>query len=142
QVLCQPRQPDELKQQVIAMRKKMRQQLASKPGADGLTSQFHLKHDAGGIVDIEFMVQYGVLAHAHQCHDLLTYTDNIRILDGFERQNILSASQAQDLREAYEIMRAAEHRLTLQNQAGEVSSYDLQEQRQKVMAIWATMMAC
>jgi len=32
QVLCQPRQPDELKQQVIAMRKKMRQQLASKPG--------------------------------------------------------------------------------------------------------------
>ena len=142
QVLCQPRQPDELKQQVIAMRKKMRQQLASKPNADGSTSQFHLKHDEGGIVDIEFMVQYGVLAYAHQCHNLLTYTDNIRILDGFERQNILSASQAQDLREAYEIMRAAEHRLTLQNQAGEVSSYDLQEQRQKVMAIWATMMAC
>ena len=140
QVLCQPREPHELKQQVITMREKMRQQLASKPDADGLTPQFHLKHDEGGIVDIEFMVQYGVLAHAHKCHQLLTYTDNIRILDGFEMQNILTASQAQDLREAYEVMRALEHRLTLQNQVGEVSSHDLREQRQKVTAIWTTMM--
>ena len=80
------------------------------------------------------------MAHAHKCHQLLTYTDNIRILDGFEMQNILTASQAQDLREAYEVMRALEHRLTLQNQVGEVSSHDLREQRQKVTAIWTTMM--
>jgi glutamate-ammonia-ligase adenylyltransferase len=87
------------------------------------------------------MVQYGVLAHAHQCPQLLTYTDNIRILDGFEVEAILSVPQAQDLREAYQVMRAVEHRLTLQNQTGKVSSHDLREQRQKVMAIWAAIMA-
>lgn len=141
QVLCQTRQIPDLRQEVIVMRQKMRQQMASKPDADGLTAQFHLKHDEGGIVDIEFMVQYGVLAHAHRCPQLLTYTDNIRILDDFELQAILSVAQAQDLREAYQVMRAVEHRLTLQNQTGEVSSHDLREQRQKVTAIWATMMA-
>ncbi len=140
QVLCQVRQQADLKQEVIDMREKMRQQLASKPDADGLTTQFHLKHDEGGIVDIEFMVQYGVLAHAHRCQKLLTYTDNIRILEGFEIQGILTVSQAHDLREAYQTMRAVEHRLTLQNQAGEVSTDDLREQRQKVKAIWAAMM--
>jgi glutamate-ammonia-ligase adenylyltransferase len=129
-----------LKQEVVAMREKMRQQLASKPNADGLTKQFHLKHDVGGIVDIEFMVQYGVLAHAHRCQKLLTYTDNIRILEEFEMQDILSAVQAQDLREAYQTMRAVEHRLTLQDQAGEVSNDDLCEQRQKVKTIWAVLM--
>jgi hypothetical protein len=43
---------------------------------------FHLKQDPGGIADIEFMVQYAVLAHAHRYPALLTYTDNIRQLDG------------------------------------------------------------
>ncbi len=140
QVLCQPRQTGTLKQEVISMRKKMRQQLVSKPDTEGLTGQFRLKHDAGGMIDIEFIVQFGVLAHAHQYPQLLTYTDNIRVLDGFELQGILSATQAQDLREAYQIMRALEHRLTLQNQAGQVSSNELCEQRQKVMEIWHIMM--
>jgi glutamate-ammonia-ligase adenylyltransferase len=114
--------------------------LASKPDADGLTTQFHLKHDVGGIVDIEFMVQYGVLAHAHRCQKLLTYTDNIRILEGFEMQGILSVSQAQDLREAYQAMRAVEHRLTLQIRAGEVSNDELFAHREKVKSIWAAVM--
>ena len=122
------------------MREKMRMQLASKPNADGQTKQFHLKHDEGGIVDMEFMVQYGVLAHAHRCQRLLTYTDNIRILEEFEMQGVLSTVQAQDLREAYQTMRAVEHRLTLQNQAGEVSNDELCEQREKVKAVWVTLM--
>ena len=140
EILCQARQQEPLKQEVIAMRGKMRQQLASKPDADGLRAQFHLKHDEGGIVDMEFMVQYGVLAYAHKFSSLLTYTDNIRILDAFEKQEILTEYQANDLREAYQAMRAVEHRLTLQNQAGEVASDELADQRQKVKAVWATMM--
>jgi glutamate-ammonia-ligase adenylyltransferase len=140
EILCQVRQQEPLKQEVITMREKMRQQLASKPDADGLRAQFHLKHDEGGIVDMEFMVQYGVLAYAHKFSSLLTYTDNIRILDAFEKQEILTECQANDLREAYQAMRAVEHRLTLQNQAGEVASDELADQRQKVKAVWATMM--
>ncbi|MDB9957755.1 bifunctional [glutamate--ammonia ligase]-adenylyl-L-tyrosine phosphorylase/[glutamate--ammonia-ligase] adenylyltransferase [Oceanospirillaceae bacterium] len=139
-ILSQVRNSASVKQDVVKMREKMRHQLASKPNADGQTLKFHLKHDEGGIVDIEFMVQYGVLAYAHQCQALLSYTDNIRILDAFEKQLILSTSDAHDLREAYQKMRAAEHRLTLQNKAGEVSVDDLQEHRSKVKNIWAATM--
>ncbi|MBE1118754.1 hypothetical protein IH683_23820, partial [Escherichia coli] len=49
------------------------------------TAAFDLKHDAGGIVDIEFMVQYAVLAWSGKHPALLEFTDNIRILEGLER---------------------------------------------------------
>ena len=140
QVLGQRREIANLQQEVVAMRDKMRQSLASKPDAKGNAQQFHLKQDQGGIVDIEFMVQYGVLAHAHRLPKLLTFTDNIRILDGLEAHQVLGASQAHDLREAYRVMRAVEHRLTLQNQAGQVALNELLEQRQKVQAVWQDFM--
>ena len=35
------------------------------------TTLFDVKHDPGGMVDVEFSVQYLVLAHAHD-HDQLT----------------------------------------------------------------------
>jgi glutamate-ammonia-ligase adenylyltransferase len=140
QVLGQRREIANLQQEVVAMRDKMRQSLASKPDAKGNAQQFHLKQDQGGIVDIEFMVQYGVLAHAHRLPKLLTFTDNIRILDGLEAHQVLGASQAHDLREAYRVMRAVEHRLTLQNQAGQVAADELLEQRQKVQAVWQDFM--
>ncbi|MCO4836618.1 MAG: bifunctional [glutamate--ammonia ligase]-adenylyl-L-tyrosine phosphorylase/[glutamate--ammonia-ligase] adenylyltransferase [Oceanospirillaceae bacterium] len=140
-VLSQISQSASIKQDVVMMREKMRRQLASKPSADGQILTFHLKHDEGGTVDIEFMVQYGVLAYAHQCQALLSYTDNIRILEAFEKHLILTAADAHDLQEAYQAMRAAEHRLTLQNKAGEVCADDLREHRLKVKTIWAVMMA-
>jgi len=72
-VLEKPRDQEVLRQEVIAMRDKMREHLgsANSPSAKKVrqiaiknknTAQFHLKQDAGGIVDIEFMVQYAVLA--------------------------------------------------------------------------------
>jgi len=140
QVLSQPKDPQELRQQVVSMRNKMRQQLATKPSADGKVHEFHLKQDEGGIVDIEFMVQYAVLAHGHAQPKLLTHTDNIRILDGLESHGLMPAEQAHNLREAYQLMRSVEHRLSLQNQAGKVSADDLFEQRQTVKGIWQNMM--
>ncbi|HCH31693.1 MAG TPA: bifunctional [glutamate--ammonia ligase]-adenylyl-L-tyrosine phosphorylase/[glutamate--ammonia-ligase] adenylyltransferase [Oceanospirillaceae bacterium] len=140
QVLSQPKDPQELRQQVVTMRNKMRQQLATKPSADGKVHEFHLKQDEGGIVDIEFMVQYAVLAHGQSQPKLLTHTDNIRILEGLELHALMPAEQAHNLREAYQLMRSVEHRLTLQNQAGKVSADDLFEQRQMVKGIWQQMM--
>jgi glutamate-ammonia-ligase adenylyltransferase len=140
QVLSQPREQKELRQQVVSMRNKMRQQLASKPSADGKVHEFHLKQDQGGIVDIEFMVQYTVLAHGQSQPELLTHTDNIRILEGLEAHGLMPAEQANNLREAYQLMRSVEHRLTLQNQAGKVSADELFEQRQTVKGIWQAMM--
>jgi [glutamine synthetase] adenylyltransferase / [glutamine synthetase]-adenylyl-L-tyrosine phosphorylase len=63
------------------MRLRMQREL-SKAG----TGQFDIKQDAGGIADIEFLVQYWVLAAANTHPDLLAHTDNIRQLESLEGQ--------------------------------------------------------
>ena len=44
------------------------------------TPEFDLKHDRGGMVDIEFVVQYLVLAHAHRHRELTRNAGNIALL--------------------------------------------------------------
>ena len=122
------------------MREKMRARLASKPNSQGEVEYFHLKQDQGGIVDIEFMVQFGVLAYAHKEPTLITYTDNIRILDALREAGLMSASVTQILADCYRAMRVVEHRQALQNQAGQVATDELQEQRQQVQVIWQDFM--
>ena len=97
---------------------------------------FDLKQDAGGIVDIEFMVQYAVLAWSWQYPQLVTYTDNIRILDGLGAENLLSADHVRMLQEAYKAYRAAAHRLALQKQQGVVEGNLFTNERHAVMAVW------
>ena len=75
-VLGQPRSPDELREAVSAMRKRMRDALGSAE-----SDRMHLKQDDGGVADIEFVVQYLVLANAAEHPTLLTYTDNVRVLE-------------------------------------------------------------
>lgn len=81
-------------------------------------ASFDLKQDAGGIVDIEFMVQYAALAWSWQYPQLLEFTDNIRILEGLERVGLMTAEDAGLLREVYKVYRSAAHRQALQKQPG------------------------
>jgi glutamate-ammonia-ligase adenylyltransferase len=74
----------------------------------------HLKQDAGGVADIEFIVQYLVLAHAADHPALLTYTDNIRVLDTVENEQLLPANDVQLLRSSYLALRERLHRQALQ----------------------------
>ena len=139
-ILSQQREQKTLRHEVTDMREKMRDNLASKPNKDGEYEHFHLKQDQGGIVDIEFMVQYAVLAYAHQYPSLLVYSDNIRILDAMQAEGIMSESSTAALRDCYRTIRAVEHRQTLQNQSGKVAIDELQEQRAQVQAIWQEFM--
>lgn len=111
--LSQPRDLPGLRQEVRAMRKKMRDNLGSK---DTSGQQFHLKQDAGGIVDIEFLVQYGVLAWSHQYPELLSVTDNMRLLDAFAACGLMDSQDCQILQETYLSYRAETHRRALQKQ--------------------------
>jgi glutamate-ammonia-ligase adenylyltransferase len=61
EILCQQRDLTTLRDEVVAMRQKMLDAHASNSA-----SEFDLKHDQGGIVDVEFIVQYLVLGYAHQ----------------------------------------------------------------------------
>ena len=139
-ILSTLREPEALRSSVINMREKMRANLASKPNKQGEYEHFHLKQDQGGIVDIEFMVQFAVLAYANKHDSLLTYTDNIRILDTMEKIGLMDATATQALRDCYRAIRAVEHRQTLQNKSGQVAIAELQEQRHQVQEIWRQFM--
>jgi Glutamine synthetase adenylyltransferase len=138
-VLAQPRDPAKLQKDVVDMRQKMRSQLGSnkKQQAEGL---FNLKQDTGGIVDIEFMVQYAVLAWSHSDPSLLEYTDNIRILGCLAASGQLSAQEVNQLIEAYKAFRSLGHRLALQQQPGIVAGDQVESERQIVTQIWRRLL--
>ena len=143
-ILSQSRDLDQLRTDVSDMRRKMREQLGSegKSKANALNSSkapalFNLKQDAGGIVDIEFMVQYAALAWAAKAPEIIRYTDNIRILGSLEEAGLLDAQSVAHLIAAYKAYRSTGHRLALQRQEAvlEGDNHFLSE-RAQVTALW------
>jgi len=146
QVLGKSRDPAKLQQEVSEMRAKMRDNLGTKSTAAGTaanafdaTAPFDLKQDAGGIVDIEFMVQYAALAWSHSHPPLLRWTDNIRILEELEHEGLMPAEDASLLREAYKAYRSAAHRQALQKDAGVIPGDQFADERRQVLRIWKEM---
>ncbi|WP_296246559.1 bifunctional [glutamate--ammonia ligase]-adenylyl-L-tyrosine phosphorylase/[glutamate--ammonia-ligase] adenylyltransferase [Pseudomonas sp. UBA4194] len=146
QVLGRTRDLDKLRAEVSEMRAKMRDNLGTRLTTAGLGANafdagvpFDVKQDAGGIVDIEFMVQYAALAWSDKHPALLQYTDNIRILEGLEQAGLLPAADAGLLREAYKAYRSAAHRQALQKQAGVIAGDQFSAERREVMRIWQSL---
>ncbi len=135
-ILCKQRDLTTLRRQVVEMRQKMRGHLLPsglKSKKDGV---FDLKQGRGGIVDIEFMVQYAVLAWAHEYPTLVRYNDNIHILEALGEAALFGVDEASALTEAYKTYRATGHRLALQGQPGKVSETAFLEHRRAVSAKW------
>jgi len=130
-VMVMERDPDQLKKESVEMREKMRDSLMK-----AKTGEFDLKHGMGGIADIEFMVQYGVLRWTHTYPSLAEYTDNIRLLEGFARHGIISKQEAETLSDAYRTLRAEVHRLTLQELPAIVGDDQLVKERDEVTQLW------
>ena len=131
----QARDIDALRTEVVEMRNKMRASL-DKSNAE----QFDLKQGAGGIVDIEFMMQFFVLAYAHQYSDLMAFSDNMRILDAVAKAELLTQEQVAQLQQAYQTYRSKYHRVALQNEKPIVESTCYTEQRAAVQSIWQAVM--
>ncbi len=106
--LQKPRDSALLRTEVSEMREKMRSHL-NKTKEDG----FDIKQGLGGIVDIEFLVQFWVLNHASKHPSLTDWSDNLRILDTCQALSIIDAKQAQTLQEHYLWLRHLAHRLQL-----------------------------
>ncbi len=111
-VLAQRRKPAALAREVVDMRARMHENLGR--GKDG---EMHLKNDPGGVADLEFMVQYLVLAHAATCADLLLFSDNARILDEAARAGIMDAQESLQLKQHYLSLRRLVHRQALQQES-------------------------
>ena len=137
EILRRTRKRTELLRDVVGMREKMRAHLGSKAGDAG----FDLKHDRGGIVDIEFMVQYQVLAHAETHPELATYTDNIRQLDGLSESGCISTVDADALKRAYVHYRTLNHEAILAGLKGRAESAEVENERQLVEGLWAQWMS-
>jgi glutamate-ammonia-ligase adenylyltransferase len=137
-ILHQQRDLPKLRQEVSDMRHKMRDQLGSDAKSKREnTALFNLKQDAGGIVDIEFMVQYAALAWAYQAPKIVQYTDNIRILGSLEEAGLLDATSVAQLIAAYKAYRSTGHRLALQQQEAVLAGEGLFEvEREQVSQLW------
>ncbi len=135
QILCQARDAATLRADVVDMREKMRSSLDK--SSEGL---FDIKQSPGGMVDIEFLVQYCVLAHAHQYPDLTDWPDNIRILETLERRQLLPAADVALLSDAYRTLRDRAHKLTLQDQPTIVPTAEFNLIAANVLRVWHALL--
>ncbi|WP_241263394.1 bifunctional [glutamate--ammonia ligase]-adenylyl-L-tyrosine phosphorylase/[glutamate--ammonia-ligase] adenylyltransferase [Parahaliea mediterranea] len=139
EMLCRERDTAELAREVVAMRRRMREHLlGAEVAANG---EFHLKHGEGGIVDIEFMVQYAVLAWSHRVPDLVQWSDNIRILETLGSNGLFEQRESEALIQAYLAYRSAAHQLALQQQPDVVPAEEYREHRAAVSAKWEQLFA-
>lgn len=137
--LCRSRDTAELAREVQVMRNKMREHLL--PPGKAKEGEFHLKQGAGGIVDIEFMVQYAVLAWSHRVPGLARWSDNVRILETLGREGLFEQPECDALTEAYIAYRSAAHQLSLQQQPGIVPAERFATLRTAVVAKWQQLFA-
>ena len=134
EVLRKPRDPDALRHEIVAMRQKMRDE---HPGKNGL---FDIKHDRGGMVDIEFMVQFLVLAHASAHPELTANSGNLALLKCAGTLGLIDAQLAEEVCGIYRRLRALQHKMRLNNQspcrinAGEIDAAP-------VLALWGMLLA-
>lgn len=135
-VLMQQRNNNQLKHEVATMREKMRVHLAP----NNHNQEFHLKQDRGGIVDIEFITQYLMLAHAHDKPSLCSWSDNMRILDQMLEADILPKQQIEALQQAYTKFRYELHRLTLLNGSSTAQASLFAKERHDVEQIWQQLL--
>lgn len=137
QLLSQPKDTSAIANAIIEMRQKMRAHLGSKPSQ----TWFHLKYDDGGMVDIEFMVQYFVLAWSHARNELLHATGNVSLLDTVATLGLIAPQDAQTLQATYLTYRAETHRRALQQQDIKIETEQLgalgfDDACQKVSVLW------
>ena len=135
EILLRPRDPVQLKREVREMRERMRANLARDTSTD-----FDLKQGAGGVADIEFMVQYAVLRWARELGDYLDYTDNIRLLDGCDKTGLMKPEEVRLLTDAYRAYRVRVHANVLRDAGGVVSGDEFAEHREHVCRIWRELM--
>lgn len=151
-ILTQKRTLSVLKTDVLNMRQKMRDQndiadkkaltpsLHSMPPSKNNTIKIQqvsqIKASAGGIIDIEFIVQYLVLAHSYHADILIKFTDNIRQLAGLEATGIITSVQAMVLRDTYRELRAHSNRAKLKEVMHIENNAVLQAKINHVIEIW------
>lgn len=139
EVLSLPRTIEQVRTEVTSMRIKMQKHLGTSEWQQQ-AGKFHLKQDAGGIIDIEFLAQFAVLAYSHDHPSLTKWSDNVRIFEEMALLGIWDQQVCQDLTDAYLRIRAATHQLALSEQSLLVDESLWKETRALVQDQWQHLM--
>ena len=134
EVLSQKRDINLLRNEILEMRRKVH---AGHPNS-GL--DFDLKHDVGGMVDIEFIVQFLVLAFSHQYSQLIANLGNITLLRIASEVGLINTHSANEVGNAYRLLRSRQHRLRLdgaeKTRVDLKSELELIQAREAVLILW------
>jgi [glutamine synthetase] adenylyltransferase / [glutamine synthetase]-adenylyl-L-tyrosine phosphorylase len=126
---------DGLKDEVRRMRERMRENLSR-----ARAGQFDLKQDAGGIADLEFLVQFWMLKWADRYPEIVTFSDNIRQLESLASGALVPQSRVDFLVDTYRSYRQRLHRLSLDGAGNVVSDTEFVAARRGVIEVWEEVM--
>ncbi|HJW53569.1 MAG TPA: bifunctional [glutamate--ammonia ligase]-adenylyl-L-tyrosine phosphorylase/[glutamate--ammonia-ligase] adenylyltransferase [Burkholderiaceae bacterium] len=133
-ILARPRDLPKLCGEVLSMRQRM---LEGHPNTSAL---FDLKHDRGGMVDIEFIVQYLVLAHAHEHPELIRNLGNITLLRMAGSMGFIDAGLAGRVADAYRTFRQIQHRLRLNGaERARIEPEAVEQETEAVRRLWQSV---
>ncbi len=110
EILCLPRDLPTLQNDILEMRQKMHE------GHINNSDLFDIKHDAGGMVDIEFMVQFLVLGYAARFPQLTADRANLALLHEAAKLGLIETETSEAVRELYRELRRIQHQMRLNNQ--------------------------
>lgn len=131
EVITQPRDLEKLRAEVLSMRHKMR---AANPDKADL---FDLKHSHGGIIDVEFLVQFLVLKYAAKYSQLTENIGNIALLKRCGELGIIEMGLANTVADAYRDYRRLQHSIRLQGiSQARVELSQVESQRLAVIELW------
>jgi glutamate-ammonia-ligase adenylyltransferase len=134
-VICSPRDLPALKQEIIAMRDKVR-------AAHPVKAQvFDVKHSPGGMVDAEFAVQYLVLAYSAAHAELRANVGNIALMQRAEAVGLLPKGVGEAAADAYRTLRHVQHVARLDEATTQVSATELQAERDAMLVLWNVVFA-
>ncbi|MBS3733116.1 MAG: bifunctional [glutamate--ammonia ligase]-adenylyl-L-tyrosine phosphorylase/[glutamate--ammonia-ligase] adenylyltransferase [Desulfobacterales bacterium] len=130
-VIASLRETENLAGTVLEMRNRMRRAHGSASAGN-----FDLKQDPGGIVDIEFLLQFLILRHGYEYAELTQWTDVVRQLNALALCGIIEDLEAHALKQAYLIYRYFVHRMNLQQKSALLPENRFAELRRRVEGIW------
>ncbi|QVQ29221.1 bifunctional [glutamate--ammonia ligase]-adenylyl-L-tyrosine phosphorylase/[glutamate--ammonia-ligase] adenylyltransferase [Achromobacter deleyi] len=134
-ILVLPRDAAALRVEVLAMREKIN------AGHPNTTDRFDLKHDRGGMVDVEFVTQYLVLCYAGTHPVLVRNLGNIALLRLAGEAGLIPTELASRAGDAYRTLRRVQHQLRMQGvEKARVAPEQLQEERAAVRELWAAVL--
>jgi glutamate-ammonia-ligase adenylyltransferase len=129
-VITAERDPASLAAEIVAMRGKVR---AAHPVRG---TRFDVKHSPGGMVDVEFVVQYLVLLHSRAHPELRANTGNINLLRRAETAGLLAPGMGEAAARAYRALRQIQHRARLDEAPTQVDASEVQDASSAVLALW------